>query len=259
MSATPPPENQKPNPESENAETNPQEPAQQQADAVGPAQDQPAAYQGEPQAAAQDQPGAFQGNPQDFAPGQPAAYQGQPGAYPPGAPQLGPDGQPLQPGGYPQGAPQLGPDGQPLQPGYQGAPQFGPDGQPLPPGGYPPAAGGFMPVPPEQAKKNSVGKRILFGIIAAVVAIGVSIAIRSFIFDSPKMKAGDCVQREGEDSVKVVTCGTPEAQYSVLGVVEKQSRYSGQAGACNAYPDTTTVYWEGRNNSTGTVYCLKKL
>ena len=65
------------------------------------------------------------------------------------------------------------------------------------------------------------------------------------------MKAGDCVQREGEDSVKVVTCDTPEAQYTVLGVVEKQSRYSGQAGACNAYPDTTTVYWEGRNNSTG--------
>ena len=116
-----------------------------------------------------------------------------------------------------------------------------------------------MPVPPEPAKKNSVGKRILFGIIAVVVAIAVSIAIRSGIFDSPKMKAGDCVQREGEDSVKVVTCGTPDAQYTVLGVVEKQSRYSGQAGACNPYPDTSTIYWEGPNNNTGTIYCLKKL
>jgi len=169
----------------------------------------------------------------------------------PGAPQLGPDGQPLQ-GGYPQ----VGPAGQPL---YQGAPQFGPDGQPLPPGGYVAPPGGFTPAAPEQPKKPGVGKRILFGIIAAIVALGVSFAIRSGIFDSPKMKAGDCVQREGEDSVKVVTCGAPEAQYSVLGIVEKQSRYSGQAGACNPYPDTTTIYWEGRNNNSGTVYCLKKL
>ena len=102
-------------------------------------------------------------------------------------------------------------------------------------------------------------KRILTSVGIALVVIVVSVLWRSGVFDSASMKAGDCVQKTGEDSVKVVACGTADAQYTVLGVVEKQSRYSAQAGVCKAWADTTTIYWEGRNNSSGTIYCLKKL
>ena len=203
--------------------------------------------QGQPQ-----QPGA-QGEPQ--YPGQPQfGPDGQPLGYQGGQPQFGPDGQPL---GYQGGQPQFGPDGQPLQPGYQSQPQFGPDGQPLQPG-YPPAGGGFAPQV-EEPKKASRMKRILTSVGIALVVIVVSVLWRSGVFDSASMKAGDCVQKTGEDSVKVVACGTADAQYTVLGVVEKQSRYSAQAGVCKAWADTTTIYWEGRTPSSGTIYCLKKL
>lgn len=116
-----------------------------------------------------------------------------------------------------------------------------------------------MPPAVEQPKQGGTLKRILTSVGIALVVIVVSVLWRSGVFDSPAMKVGDCVQKSGEDSVKVVTCGTADAQYSVLGIVEKQSRYSSQAGACSAWPDTTTVYWEGRNTSSGTVYCLKQL
>lgn len=138
-----------------------------------------------------------------------------------------------------------------------GQPQA-PDG---PPGaaGYPPAGGGFAPQPPAPKKKAGVAKRLLITLVAAVVAIVVGILVRSGMFDSPAMKVGDCVQEAGEDKVKVVACDSADAQYSVLGIVEKQSQISARMGACKEFPETTSVYWEGRNTSTGTVYCLKKL
>ena len=59
--------------------------------------------------------------------------------------------------------------------------------------------------------------------------------------------------------VKVVACDSADAQYSVLGIVEKQSQISARMGACKAFPETTSVYWQGRDTKSGTVYCLKKL
>ena len=142
----------------------------------------------------------------------------------------------------------------------QAAPQFGPPGQPQQPpaAGYPPAAGAFVPQPPAP-KKSGVAKRILFSVVGAIVAIVVGILVRNGIFDSPSMKAGDCVQQTGEDSVKIVACDSADAQYSVLGIVEKQSQISARMGACKAFPETTSVYWQGRDTKSGTVYCLKKL
>ena len=143
----------------------------------------------------------------------------------------------------------------------QAAPQFAPAGQPQQPpaAGYPPAAGAFVPQPPPAPKKSGVAKRILFSVVGAIVAIVVGILVRNGIFDSPSMKAGDCVQQTGEDSVKVVACDSADAQYSVLGIVEKQSQISARMGACKAFPETTSVYWQGRDTKSGTVYCLKKL
>jgi hypothetical protein len=139
------------------------------------------------------------------------------------------------------------------QPAAQAAPQT------PPPAGYPPAPGAFAPQPPPPAKKGGVLKRILLTVGVAIVAIVVGILVRSGVFDSPSMKVGDCVQQTGTDSVKVVACDSADAQYKVLGIVEKQSQISARMGACKAFPETTSVYWEGRNNSSGTVYCLQEV
>lgn len=168
-----------------------------------------------------------------FGPGQPAGGHGQPL----GAPGVGPDGQPLTPG--------VGPDGQPLPPGV------GPDGQPLPPGAY-----GY--VPPEQPKKAGLGKRLLSGLVTIVVLVVVGILVRNFL-SGPTMKVGDCVQKVGSDEVKVVTCGTPEAEYQILGIEENQSQAASRLpSACDKWPDATTIYWTGTNRS-GTTYCMKSL
>lgn len=140
------------------------------------------------------------------------------------------------------------------------APQFAPAGQPQQPpaAGYPPAGGAFIPQPPPASKKGGMARRLLFAIGGAIVAIVIGILVRSGVFDSPAMKVGDCVQQISEDSVKVVACDSQDAQFSVLGIVEKQGQVTAQL-ACQAYAETTNIYWEGRNKNTGTVYCLKKL
>ena len=43
--------------------------------------------------------------------------------------------------------------------------------------------------------------------------ITVSILWRTGVFDTPSMKVGDCVQQVGTDDVKVVGCGSAEAQF----------------------------------------------
>lgn len=194
-------------------------------------------------------------NPQ---PGSPAGQPGDAPQFNPGPPadQGGFPGQPQAPqgAGQPQGAPGQQPQGSDGQPpagwGQPGQPQ-GPGGQQ--PGGYPPA-GGFQPT--EEPKKAGGWRNRLISLgFALVVLVGV-ILWRAGVFDSPVMKVGDCAQREGSDSVKVVACGTPEAEYQVLGIVEDQPRSGGEA-ACAPWPDSTTIYWEGRRSSNGTVYCMK--
>lgn len=126
-------------------------------------------------------------------------------------------------------------------------------------GGYPPAGGGFAPQPPPPAKKASLLKRILVPVGVAVVAIVIGLLVRSGVFDSPAMKVGDCIQQTGTDSVKIVGCDSADAQFRVLGIVEKQTQFGARLGACKDFPEATSAYWEGRKNSTGTLYCLQKV
>lgn len=168
---------------------------------------------------------------------------GNPQNVPGSTPEQGFPQQPPAPQYGAPGAPQLGPDGQPLQPGA--------------PGAYPPA-GGFQPAA-EPAKKGGKWQRILLTVGVAIVVAVISALWRNGVFDSPIMKAGDCVQQTGSDSVKVVDCGSADAQFKVLGIKEKVSQASARLGACEAFPDTDSVYWEGRQTGSGTVYCLQKL
>ena len=158
------------------------------------------------------------------------------------------DDAPQTPAGTPQAPPPTaGPIG----------PAFGADRPQAQPESYPPSA--FAAPPPLAPKKTSVRRRWLIIMAAVVVAIVVGILVRSGVFDSPAMKVGDCVTQVEDDNVKVVACGSADAQYTVLGIVEKQSQISARMGACKEFPETTSVYWQGRNNGNGTAYCLKKL
>ncbi|MFT3860968.1 hypothetical protein [Micropruina sp.] len=168
-----------------------------------------------------------------------------------------PDGAAPQDGQVPQYAANSGYSASPQQ-GAPAAAQFGPDGQPLPPGAYPPA-GSFQPPVAEPAKQGGKLKRILTSVGIALVAVVVGIVWRSGVFDSPSMKVGDCVQQTGSDSVKVVDCGSADAQFKILGIQEKVSQASARMGACADWADTTSVYWQGRNSSSGIAYCLQKL
>lgn len=138
-----------------------------------------------------------------------------------------------------------------------------PQGDPNLPPGYPPAgavpppSAGFMPPGQEAPKGRSLGRRLISVVVAVIVALAVGFLVRSGIFDT-KMAAGDCLQQTGADSVKVVGCDSADAQYTILGVKENLSKVAAQAGACNDWPDTTSIYWEGRNTASGTIYCLQK-
>lgn len=154
-------------------------------------------------------------------------------------------------GPEPQAGTNPPPAGQPPQP------QYGAAGQP--PAGYPSAEGAFAPQAPPAPKKGGKVKRSLISVGIAIVVIIVGALVRNGVFDSPAMKVGDCVQQTGADSVKVVACDSADAQFSVIGIVEKQSQISARMGACKAFPETTSVYWQGRDTKSGTVYCLKKL
>ena len=194
-----------------------------------------------PQQSGNPQNGPGQAPEQGFPQQQPA---GQYGANP-GSPTPDAAAQYGAPGAPQYGAPQYG------------TPQYGPDGQPLQPGAYPPA-GGFQPQVAQPAKKGGRWGRILLTVGIAIVVAVISALWRNGVFDSPTMKAGDCVQQTGSDSVKVVDCSSADAQYTVLGIQEKTTQASARLGACSQWPDTDSVYWEGRQTGTGTTYCLQK-
>lgn len=111
-----------------------------------------------------------------------------------------------QPQGYAYPPQPQAPYGQQPPPGYPMAPQ---PGQPYMQGG--------APVPPQPAKRRSPK--------AILRAIGLVIAVIVFAFfwinsldDAESAEAGDCVQKSSsslDDGLKVVDCGSSEAQYKV--------------------------------------------
>ncbi len=135
-----------------------------------------------------------------------------------------------------------------------GGPQY-PD--PTRPG--PPQAG--MPGPPPQPAAPKKSKRrqkivltVFLIVVAAVLAL-VWVATRS---NGENAQAGNCVTESGENYVKIVDCGTPEATLKVVARVEDKTRIEAQISACTPYPDADQVFWQGKEGETGVVLCLAK-
>ncbi|MFE0187054.1 hypothetical protein [Streptomyces sp. NPDC058989] len=128
---------------------------------------------------------------------------------------------------YPQGPPPpQAPYGQP-QPGYAHPQQpQAPYGYQQPQPGYPappqqPYMQGGAPVPPPRPAKNRSPKAILKGIGVVFVLIAFAFFWITSLDDADSAEVGDCVQKSEsslDDGLKVVDCGTAEAQYKVTAV-----------------------------------------
>ncbi|MFJ9787687.1 hypothetical protein ACIRSS_49500 [Amycolatopsis sp. NPDC101161] len=138
---------------------------------------------------------------------------------------------------------------------YAGGPQF-----PEPTGPVPPQAGvpGPPPAAPAAPKKSKRRQRIVLTVflilVAAVLAL-VWVATRS---NGENAQVGNCVTESGENYVKIVDCGTPEATLKVVARVEDKTQIEAQISACTPYPDADQVFWEGKEGETGVVLCLAK-
>lgn len=160
------------------------------------------------------------------------------GMQPPAQPQ--PGGFPQQPGGYQQ----------PPQPGAY-----------PPPGGYPPPPaygqqpGGFPP-PAPPARRGRRGLRILIT-LAVVAVLGIVGAILSKD-DPAEAKDGDCVQRTGTDSVKIVDCTSSNAQYKVVKRVDGHFDEASANDKCGAVAPTATQYYVQTGGSTEFLLCMKE-
>jgi hypothetical protein len=126
---------------------------------------------------------------------------------------------------------------------------------------------------------TSTGRRPLKIILAVVGAVlllccigGVVIAVVNkdvFSRDPGGAKAGDCLSGKSIDqssdqfqnaNLKVVSCTAGDAKYKVVGRVENKTQTDAQNdnNVCGAYPDATSLYWQGQKGKTGTVLCLKE-
>jgi uncharacterized membrane protein len=138
---------------------------------------------------------------------------------------------------------------------YAGGPQF-----PEPTGPVPPQAGvpGPPPAAPAAPKKSKRRQKIVLTVflilVAAVLAL-VWVATRS---NGENAQVGNCVTESGENYVKIVDCGTPEATLKVVARVEDKTQIEAQISACTPYPDADQVFWEGKEGETGVVLCLAK-
>jgi hypothetical protein len=143
--------------------------------------------------------------------------------------------------------------------GQQG--QFPPPGDPNQQGGFPPPQGGFQGGPPPQPPRSGGGwkKRVISIVIGLVVLGGIFAATTYFNRDAAnKAKVGDCVQQNGSDDLKVVDCGSSDADFKVVGRVEDKTQTEAGISACGPFVEqgAEQAYWEGERGKKGLVLCL---
>jgi hypothetical protein len=123
-------------------------------------------------------------------------------------------------------------------------PGYLPPGQPMPGGPVPmpaavpapPMLGTPAPVP-SRRRRQVVSLTILIVLVAALGG-----AIWYFNRNSPDgAKVGDCVRSTGSDSVAVIACTDPAAQYKVVGRVENQTEIDAGISSCDAFDDATVL------------------
>jgi len=109
-----------------------------------------------------------------------------------------------------------------------------------------------QPAPRHSRRQTVIGLLVL---AAIVVVIGVvSFIVRQD--DATEAKPGDCMTRKGLNSLAIVPCADPGADFKVEGRVEDRTEIEADINACNGYANAESVYWEGKQGKKGLVLCL---
>ena len=103
------------------------------------------------------------------------------------------------------------------------------------------------PVTPKRGRSGM--KRVLAGVVAAIVAFFGINAIRNATDSTSKIKAGECVVRDGDNGIKASGCDASGA----LKVIKKLDGTTLTAGCSD--PNVTTAYTQERG-SKKFVLCL---
>ena len=124
--------------------------------------------------------------------------------------------------------------------------------------------GGTPPTPPAQPADpdgpppRPKRRRIAAWIVALLVLAALGAAGWYIGHSAPAAAAvGDCVQQTGADSLTIVGCDNPAAQFKVAGRLENRTMVDAGLFACSAFPTATSSYWEGKQGETGIVLCLE--
>ncbi|MBP2329872.1 hypothetical protein JOF56_010257 [Kibdelosporangium banguiense] len=117
----------------------------------------------------------------------------------------------------------------------------------------PPAAP--PPLNPQPAQQSRRGKIIRFAVLMVILCGLVVVAIVAGRTSATNAEVGECVERTGDNSLSMVECGDPAAQYKVVGRKENLKQY-GNINVCDEFDDATDRYWEGEQGGEGFFLCL---
>jgi hypothetical protein len=111
-------------------------------------------------------------------------------------------------------------------------------------------------VPQPPARQVSKRGKVIRVVVLLVILGGLLTAAYFANRDSAtNAEVGQCVERTGGDSLSIVECGDPAAQYKVVGRKDDLEQY-GNVGVCNDFDEATDRYWEGEQGGEGFFLCL---
>ena len=115
------------------------------------------------------------------------------------------------------------------------------------------------PTAPVSAGRSKVLKFVGWLVVLAVIA-GVGWYLNRDA--ALNAKSGDCVHQVSANELKIVKCDATDADFKVVGKVDdkpESAAMGADSTVCNAFAETTNVYWEGKPGKNGDVLCLQDL
>ena len=127
------------------------------------------------------------------------------------------------------------------------------------------SAPGTTQPPAEKPQGNAISRwwkgQSTFGkirtvVIALVIVVVAPIAYFASQSQPSAAEVGDCMAGQDEDSLKVVECTDPTAEWEVVGRIETADSGQTTEVACAAYPQADASYWQESSRGSGFTLCL---
>jgi hypothetical protein len=114
--------------------------------------------------------------------------------------------------------------------------------------------------PSAPRRGSSIVKRV--GIVAVGLAVAGGARYYTSLSAPESAKAGDCIQKVGENEAKKVECSSADAQFKVLSKVDNVKNADATDATCSSAPTFTHIFWEGPKDpadAVGYVLCLEEI